>query len=414
MQRQAFAVGAMAAWAALGLVARSAHGQHEPPATEPDRPQLRWDEPIQCLTNRSGQTIHAQCDDDRKVCLFHDGCFPGTSAARCRKLRKLKPCTSADQSYDQLVAKGMRFVRASAEAPPGWERDERGRVFQTHFDMNRRIWLGARWLPTVGPSDERREIGRVGFETGLRAELLSEDTRTRHRFRALEGEVTLNPLTVDATLFRYDSSRQLEHPLVRLTTFWPPERHDLYLNVGWWNEVMSVRFRPRASQDETHLRFAAAGLTTDLWHSADLADYLRLRAGMAFEDLYLGRDDIDHRLAMTPLAHLESDVIFDPQGMHRLTVATGYEAPLVWHDDGRSLPAFRHRFLNALAYELMVLAVNDQPLTVRASAQGGYRTDLVEEANGWEIASGLGLRMNLWAPAPDPEDQARIRRLRGP
>lgn len=405
---------ACAAAVAIMLNGAVSHAEPTAPAASPE--QLRWDQPIRCLRGPKGRQLFVQCDVDRKRCLFHDGCIPGTSGARCERMERLAGCgawQNDELTYQELRKRGMRFEAARAESPPGWTRDERGRVFQTEFDMNRRGWLGARYRPSYGPQD-RYEVGRVGFETGLRAEWLSDDTRTRHRVHLLEGELTINPLGARALLLRYDTSRESGEPLLRITTFWPPERHDLYMNLGWFAEAGGLEFRPRSSQDETLLRFVGAGLTWDLWHSLELDSYARLRVGAAFEDLYLDRDDLNHRLALTPLAWLESDVLFDPAGLHRLTVRSGIEPPLIWLDDEHALPSFRVRFLNEAAYELVVVAINDQPLSLRIAASGGYRSDLDGEASGWELGGAAGLRVNFWAPAPDPDDRQRVQELRGP
>jgi len=60
-----------------------------------------------------------------------------------------------------------------------------------------------------------------------------------------------------------------------------------------------------------------------------------------------------------------------------------------------------------------VLAINDQPLSLMLSGEGGYRDDLVEEAAGWELRAGAGLRVNFWVPAPSAEDHRRIEEKRG-
>ena len=370
---------------------------------------LDWNRPVWCLFDGKGSALFAQCDAKTKVCLFHRGCFGGTQDERCRPLDRLKTCEEPepDHRFEALVERGMTFVPAIAEAPPGWTRDASGRVFQTEFDMNRRVWLGGRWAPSYAPRG-REQLGRATIETGIRADVLSHDTRSRYRLRALVGEIALNPLSVDAMLLRFDTSHESETPFVRLTTFWPePQRHDLYLNVGWWTDVMGVEHRPRDSVDETHLRFVAAGPTLDLWHSADLASFFRLRMGGAFDDLYLRNSDAGHRLALTPLGALEADILFDDGGMHRLTAASGYQAPVVWETETSS-PQLVHRFINNLAYEVIVLAINDQPVTFRLSAEGGYRSDVLAQAAGWEIGGGAGLRINFWAPPPSQDDRERI------
>jgi len=385
------------------------------PAQADSDAQLRWDRPVLCLSDPKGTRLYAQCNLDSKVCLFHDGCMPGTSGKKCVALDRLKGCSdlgSGAEIYERLVKQGVRFERARAEAPPGWERDELGRVFQTQFDMNRRLWLGASWHAAYGPQD-RYELGTVAFDTGLRAEWLSDDTRTLHRLHVLNGELSINPLSAKGTLLRYDGSRESEIPLFRLTTFWPPERHDAYLNMGWFAEIGTVELRPRGSAHETTLRFAAAGPTWDFWHSANMTSFVRFRLGAAFDDLLRYEDELTHNPAFTPVSALEADVLFDDAGLHRLTVSSGFELPLVWDGVGTD-PDVRFRFLNEAAYELVLIAINDQPLSMRFAVGGGYRDDLLEAASGWELTGSAGLRFSFWAPAPSADDAKRISEVRTP
>lgn len=387
-------------------------------ARTPDPPVMRWDRPVTCATGpRSGEPIRLQCtrsgDPGHKRCLYASACEVGTRATGCRALQRVRPCMSQRRGtrWADRVQKGYVMVKAISESPPGWMRDERGRVFQYNFDLGRRVWLGARWPFAAGP-DDRLALGRVGLEHGLRAEVLSRSGRTRWRYHALVGEVMLNPLSVDATLLTIDTSHESKTPLLRFTTFWPrPRRHDLHLNLGFWAALGGVEHGPRGSEDETIIRFAAAAATWDLWHGPDLSSYVRLRSGIAADDLFLRRDDVGDRFALTPLVYAEGEITVDRDGFHHLGFHAGYEAPLVWEDD--TTPTQRNRFSTELAYELILLAINDQPLTLRASVGGGYRDDLVDEASGWELTAGVGLRFSLWVPPRDLRAVARARKRLG-
>lgn len=273
---------------------------------------------------------------------------------------------------------------------------------QTQFDMNRRLWLGGRWAP-LWSERGAQTVGRGALEIGARSESVSDDGRWRGRFRLIEGEAALSPLEARGTVFRYDESRESDTPLLRLTTFWPgPARHDLYLNVGFWGELLGVEMRPRGSEDETQLRFGGMGATWDLWHSRDLEDYLRLRFGTALDHRIGDAGDTDPGgVAATPLARAEFDSLLDRGGFHRITVDAGIETPIFLE------PAverrLRRRLSGSLGYEVIFVAVNDQPVTLRVSGTGGYRDDLARtDLAGWEVGGGAGLRVNLWAPPPRP------------
>jgi hypothetical protein len=357
---------------------------------------------------------------DETVCLYSGGFETREDGGRGPHLERTRACdayhTVPPERLEQFLADHLpvpyRLRPAVAEAPPGWQRDARGRVFQVNFDLNRRVYLGARWVPVLLPADGM-ELGRVGLELGTRLEYLSDDLRTRYRFQILTGEVMLNPLGAAAVLLRFDASHDNDEPLLRITTFWPePARHDLHADIGGWLDVLAVEHAPRNSFDETQMRFVAGGFTWDFWHSADMYSYVRLRAGGAFDDLYLDRGGTDNRVALTPVAAVEGDFTLDDDGFHHLTFVSSYEAPFVWRSDADGPPSFTQRFQNELAYEVIFLAINDQPLTFRVAAGGGYRDDVEPAASGWGLTAGAGLRFSFWAPARDIE-ALRAARMRG-
>jgi hypothetical protein len=54
-----------------------------------------------------------------------------------------------------------------------------------------------------------------------------------------------------------------------------------------------------------------------------------------------------------------------------------------------------------LQYEGIVLAINDQPVTLKLAAGGEKRNDLPGVPDVWAFVVDAGLRFNLWAP-PHP------------
>ncbi|MBN1772076.1 MAG: hypothetical protein JXB32_12480 [Deltaproteobacteria bacterium] len=391
----------------------------EPPPLPPQA-HMSWDLPVTCLMDGTGVVrLRYQCPrapvdgEEGIVCRYSSGRELREDGGDGPELERTRPCDYYDSIPHGRLAEylrerlpdGARLDPAIAEAPPGWRRDERGRVFQVSFDLYRRVFLGTRWYPAL-LSPGGLQLGRVGLEIGSRIEILSDDLRTRYRLQVLPGEVLLNPLGVTGTLLRFDASRDAENPLLRITTFWgTPARHDLYADVAGWFDVLGVEYRPRNSVDELQLRFLAGGFTWDLWHSTDMYGYVRLRGGAAFDDLYLDRDGVDNRVALTPVVAVEGDVTFDDDGFHHLTFVSTWEAPFVWREDAGT-PAFTQRFLNEAAYEVIFLAINDQPLTFRVAVGGGYRDDVESPARGWELTAGAGLRFSFWVPAREEVSEA--------
>lgn len=380
-------------------------GAVEAASVRPGLLTMVWGRPALCLDRPDSSPVRAQCrqapDGSDRVCVF-SGTRETTRGREGPPLERLEPCTRGSQgratTWQGLIAEGYRFVPGIAEAPPGWHRDAQGRVFQVNFDLHDRIWLGARWIPEYSETGGLG-LGRAGIDVGLRAEVFDAEDLERYRFRVLVGEVTLHPFAARGTLFRFDDSRETDTPFLRFTTFWgDPARHDLYLNLGWWVDVLGVDHRPWDSPDETHLRLLAVGGSWDLWHSADLYDYVRLRIGGAFDDLYGHERDGPNDLAVTPLVALDFDLTFDDDGFHHLQFTTGCEAPFVWRRAAGDGPTRAQRFLSELAYEWILIAVNDQPLSLRLSVAGGYRDDVDPSYAGWGVQAGAGLRFSFWAP----------------
>lgn len=372
---------------------------------------MEWGKRTYCLEDGpQRKPIRAQCDDKTKICPYSSACQRLGTGKRCVELERVQHCMyppsprkgpdlRTRQAWEQA---GFTFVQAIAESPPGWMRDERGRVFQVNFDLHRRVYIGARWPYSLGPGGGQ-QLGRVGLETGMRAEWLTSSLRTRLRLIAFESEVMLNPLSLKATLVRMDSSHESATPFLRLTTFWPrPKRHDMYLNLGWAFEAAAVEHAPRTSIDETVIRIAGGGVTLDLWHDTDLSSYVRLRTGVAFDYYTSAAAGVRDRTAVVPMIYGEGDITFDRNGMHHLTFQTGWESPLVFLEGVDGVPiGLVNRFNNEVAYEVILLAINDQPLTLRAAVGGGYRDDLAGAPAGWELTAGVGLRVSFWAPARD-------------
>lgn len=379
-------------------------------------PQIRWGDDITCMNDDRGAPIRVQCDEASKVCLFSRACEPYDTNAgvSCEAQERLQYCSPAGspQAFADLKAAGMRFVEARAEAPPGFVRDDRDRVFQTEFDMNKRVWIGGDWAPMLGEGD-RHSIGRAAVTAGIHAEWLDYDTRHRSRISVLETQLWINPTSFETTVLSYDDSRESTTPLVRLTTFWPPTRHDVYFNLGFWGQLGRVSIRPRAAPGESHVRVGAMGGTWDLWRGVTMESYVRLRMGGAFDDHYLEEEGTEHRLAATPIGALESDLLLGG-GFHRLSIASTLDAPIRWENDEHSPPTLRTDFENEIAYETILIAVNDQPLSLRFAVGGGYRDDLPDPYDGWELSGAAGLRINFWAPGPDPEEVARAIEARTP
>lgn len=363
------------------------------------RPVMRWDRPVLCgylqpsPASPSGH-YRVQCDDAARVCLVSPPhVLDSQGAEGPEPLARVNRCLPTGGEDFRLRRAGYRFVPAIAEAPPGWLRDERGRVFQVNFDLNRRIYFGGAYAPALGASSDTR---RWRADFGVELEWPVGSGRRLSRLHLLETELRLGlDSALDGTLVRYDWSAARDSPPLWITTFiGRPRRFDLHFDLGGWLEVLRLESVVRSGRPaETFLTLASANLTVDLWHSGDLVSYLRVRAGPGLE--------LDPRRRLTlfkPEAAVEGDFTLDRDGFHHLRFSASGEkllfGPAV---EGRARSPQR---LEARAgYELILLAINDYPLSLVVDAVAGWRDDLPDVPPTWEWGAEAGLRFSFWAPA---------------
>ncbi|MFP2963923.1 hypothetical protein ACLEPN_40960 [Myxococcus sp. 1LA] len=368
-----------------------------PPPSTP-LPSLDWDAATVCLRLPPTPDVpsgewRAQCDDEAQVCRVFPLRELDSEGVETDRMQAWVPyCFFSEFDYGRAQqVKGYRMERARAAAPPGWYRDERGRAMQFNFDLNRRVWLGGAWAPLWQGGQMQ---GRMRMDFGLAVEVPSDKGRRLHRHRLLETELHLGEPSLDLTLMRYDFSVERDDPLFRVATFFgKPQRHDLYLNMGFWMETLRVERLERRGHVGRFLTWGTFHATVDLWHSKDLTSYVRVRGGPSFE-----RDYGNGFNTLVPGAALEADLTLDRDGFHHLRVSAEAEkvllAPTV---AGRPLRPTRLRV--QASYEVILLAINDQPLTLVVDGRGMRRSDLAGVPGQWEWSASAGLRFSLWAPA---------------
>ena len=151
------------------------------------------------------------------------------------------------------------------------------------------------------------------------------------------------------------------------------------------------------------LTLATATGAIDLWHSKNLDSFVRVRAGPAAEM------DIDTRtFAIKPLVAVDADLTLDRAGFHHFTAqASAEKLFLDVPQEGRHSNPARLRF--QAGYEVILLAINDYPLTFIVDARATWREDLVNVKPGWDFAAHAGLRFSLWAPARRDAGQVAFR-----
>lgn len=373
----------------------------QPAAVSDKTPRLDWEQPVWCLQDREGNAFRVQHTPGPPGAARRDPTYlvaPDHTAWGEELSRTARCAIAPSASLERLRAERAQLVPAIAEAPPGSYRDESGRVFQVNFDMLKRFYLGAGWVPAWDLAGSAGDLGRVRFDMGLTASWVDRSARMRHTIRALEGDVALDDLAARGQLFSYDLAHSSTRPLLRVTTFFgQPRRYDGRVDVGFGLRVLGVQANTHRTPGLFELEYGQARAMFAFWQSADLSSYVRSFVGAGAGQL---TDDEDGRRTQRyagPVAGVESAFVMDRGGFHHLGARAGAGLPVFY----QGLPAgtVRRRANAGLSYEVIFLAINDQPLTLRLEGNLDYRTDLPERASKWEASALSGVRFSFWAPA---------------
>jgi hypothetical protein len=393
-----------------------------PEVPDNELPQLSDDEPVYCLEGEGDRVYRFQIDEKRRRVLVaeshlrRDGRLTGVIA------RELRTCQRAELgALDRLRSKGYEVVAALLEAPRGFKRDRRGRLFQTHFDLRRRLKLGI-FDGMVAPLDTSGETLTHSFagEFGAIYEVYDASDQHRHRFRFLEGRLRLTPFEADLLAFSYDRGQSGEEPTFWITTFiGPPTRFDIDLHLGPGVRLGQINIREFVDRGTLTLADILQGhINWDPIVGAGLEDYLVFRLGG-------GLGVTDFRSTLTnPRLRREDPAVGDPQ-MYLYPYA-GFEWSWLIGDRGLTQirargdarvafePSTSRRWFDARAsvsFERVLLAITDQPLSIFVEPQARYLQMGERELSLGEVRLLLGARLSFFTPPrpryePDGGDDA--------
>jgi hypothetical protein len=373
-------------------------------AADPPPPQLSWDRPVRCMTNEEGKTIRVQCETKagQLTCLV-----ASNEAKYGGDLGRTKECESFEgvEAYKKLVKEGAKMVEgAVAEAPPGFARAATGRAYQVKFDLLNRVYLGASWVPTLQLNQETLAspadaLGRGQAELGIHISVLSHKGRSRHDIRILEGTATFADLELRGQLFAYDYQHVHRRPAFYLTSFFGrPRLYEVAPPLGWGFRVLRVADRPPALKN---MELAEVHLAWNPWQSEDMYSHLRIEAGADIGKFWEDRNDITKGIGTGSFyagvgAEAKFRTVLGDSGLHYVFLDLAYHRPN--YLDGPKAGEGANNFTLKAAYEGIFIAVNDQPLSFRLSAEGASREDPFSSSRSLEVRAMAGLRFSFWAP----------------
>jgi hypothetical protein len=350
-------------------------------------PALQWGVAARCL-DRGEIYYRVQCDEKAKRCLVAPDSELDYDATPVAALERAPACQGPALSIAELTSRGYELVPALAEVPPGWVRDERQRAMQLDFDLNARFFLGGGYVASTGPWSGDAVIaggGRIDKPfSWMNAPALA-------RLHLLEGWASADGNVGELLIFGIDASRVYPTPLLRITTFFgKPRRYDPPLYFGLWAEGLRMEFL----ENYDRLLYASGAVTVDTWRSRDLSDFVRVRVGAGYEESRGGEWG-----SFVPHAALEGEVTLGRYGHHHVR---GMAQAELLNGSGSALPAAlpgsRSRLTVKGEYEVVLFALNNQPISLALEAKAVKRDDVPDYTTDWVAQAGAQLRFSAWAP----------------
>src|SRR5665647_1376128 len=111
-------------------------------------PMMDRDRVVHCASDKEGTLWRLQCDPATKTCLYAPNAELDGDGDRAKPLERAREC-EVDLPFDRakLEAEGYTMLPGRPDAPWGWMRDDRGRVFQVNFDLKKRLYFGVGYTP---------------------------------------------------------------------------------------------------------------------------------------------------------------------------------------------------------------------------------------------------------------------------
>lgn len=386
------------------------------PKDPANAPQLDYNKPITC-SYRPGSNVmvRMQCDHEKKECLVaEEAVFRArpNSEGGDKDNPELVPTDSVpeqlsgcytlvqQEEFAQLEARGYKLIPALLEISYGYKRDDRGRAFQTHFDLRSRLLLGVYYMGSVGDAYGQT----LAIETKSSYEHIGHSKKRRHRFSFIEGEFVLSPIRARALLFDYNYGRVGDEPLFYITNLiGEPSRTDVYMRIGKGLTLGRLDYQSFAdAPDQTMLDMVAGRLQWEILQGFGLEDYFMLSTASGFGTRRIGNDDAGS-VYFYPELGFKAIWLKSPRGLFQL--ATEGRVRYAFEPDIGS--AWQMAIASASA-EWVMLAISDQPISLYARPEARFMNIPSDGIQQGDFRFMAGIRFNFFAPPPtDPVEVER-------
>lgn len=382
-------------------------------------PMLDYKKPIICVYYNDGSApLHMQCDQATKRCLvaeesiFRLSPLPADAPKAAEPKRvptktspaQVKSCyqSISQVEFGALELQGFSMVPAILETPYGYQRDELHRTLQTHFDLRSRLLLGVHYQGSLDLEGDQPWKNTLTVETRSTYEHWSAYNKRRHRFRFIEGELSLAPFRAEGTLFEYDYGRTSDEPLLFIgTMIGPPKRYDIHLGLGLGTTVGRLDYRTLAGTRQVFIDMLEGRVNWEILQGLALEDYLMLRIGAGIGTRRYSDQDTGP-LYIYPEASIKSAWLIGARGLGQVL----FDASARYGWESSSGVTWTSANVKASG-EWVAITISDQPLSVFVQPELEYMKLKDGDAilSGRELRMMAGLRLSLFVPPP-PSPQA--------
>lgn len=296
---------------------------------------------------------------------------------------------------------GATAVATSGEA--AWTMDVEGRRFRIGFDPGSRWLLGGGYATGLAAGGGWTGPAAGMAETGLLyrhvVEDFEEETAWKLYHEVLAARVWLGDLgtepvpRLEATLYRSAYLRWQRQGFLTLPAT-PPRRVQFPFNIGL--DVTAGRFEttPEETGLAARLEVLRAHFLLDAWRSREPGRFAQFGLGFGYDLWLAGRFDADEALDVEHLVSPGSDFVAGvryetPDGRHAVEARGSCGG---WWSNVRG---WALRAQAAASYELIWLAINDQPLSGYVEAAYRYEPFLAGVGAEHEFRATAGLRLGI-------------------
>ena len=287
-----------------------------------------------------------------------------------------------------------------AAAPPpdadasDWVRDADGRRMRVGFDPGSRAYLGVAWSPTAAGTE--LALGASMFELGWLTRTRQDDAsgvswKLEHALFLAElgfGSGSARELPLEATLYEGRFVRWSRDGALTIPTT-PPTRLSIPFDLGAHVVVGRARTTPRDPAHVFAIDAVRAELVLDFWRTRAVGSAFGLEFGADYH-LRIPRADGDdgsvvHRVAPFTEGALHFHHEWDlGKGLVDLRVEGG----TAWTSAGR----WASWAGATAAWEVVVLAINDAPLSLRIAGRWRFETPSAASDAPHVLEASVGLR----------------------